>query len=75
MSSDEEAMPELTDFDPVDGIMPASLRSVFIKLPADVPAEPNSGSDEPPMILQGAAALALLAIPFALAIIAPWGMS
>ncbi len=65
----------MEDFDPVDGLMPASLRSVFIKLPADVPAEPTPGDDEPPMILQGAAALALLAIPFALAIISPWGMS
>lgn len=59
----------LADFDPIDGLMPASLRSVFIKVPAASPAETSDQRREPPMIAQGAAALALLVIPFALAII------
>ncbi len=68
----QPAPPELTpaDFDPIDGLMPASLRPLFIKVaPVAQVYDPRPPQSEPPMILQGAAALALLALPFALAVI------
>jgi len=70
MSSDDKAMPKVSDFDPVDGLMPASLRPLFIKVaPAPRVHDPRPPRrSEPPMILQAAGALALLALPFALAI-------
>jgi|GEM_PF-4017270 len=70
-SAGQQAQPvNVEDFDPIDGLMPASLRPLFIKVaPAPRVDDPRAHRrSEPPMILQAAAALALLALPIALAL-------
>lgn len=67
-SAGQQAQPvNVEDFDPIDGLMPASLRHVFIKVRPEPDTPPDTVQRrEPPMILQGVAALALLAIPLLL---------
>lgn len=54
--------PGIEDFDAHDGLMPASLRSLFV--PSGDVRDREREADEPPATVQALAVLALMALPF-----------
>ena len=58
----QPARPGIEEFDAHDGLMPASLRSVFV--PEGDARDARPDRREPPAALQALAVLALLSLPF-----------